>query len=98
MNILSLEEYNKLFSTQKKTQLTNTVEENLQYLSSYQQQRAKKARKVFKALGTPTTKDLKAIIRMNLIKNSKIILEDVDLTEKIFGPNIGLLKSKTTRK
>ena len=28
-NILSLEEHNKLFSTEKKTQLTNAVEDNL---------------------------------------------------------------------
>ena len=35
---------------------------------------------------------------MNLIKNSEITLEDVDLAEKTFGPNISLLKGKTTRK
>ena len=34
-NILSFKEYNKLFSTEKKTQLTNIVENNLCYLSSY---------------------------------------------------------------
>ena len=35
INVLSLEEYNKLFSTENKTQLTNVVEDNLCYLSSY---------------------------------------------------------------
>jgi hypothetical protein len=44
------------------------------------------------------TKDFKAIIRMNLIKNSKIMLEDMDLIEKAFGPDISLLKGKTARK
>ena len=48
-------------------------------MSSCQQQRAKKAQKVFQALGTLTTKDLKAVIRMNLINNSEIISEDADL-------------------
>jgi hypothetical protein len=37
INILSLEEYNKLFGTEKKTQLINIVQDNLQYLSSHQQ-------------------------------------------------------------
>ena len=35
---------------------------------------------------------------MNLIKNSEITTEDVNLAEKVFSPDIGSLKSKTTRK
>ena len=35
---------------------------------------------------------------MNLIKNSGTSSKDVTLAEKAFGPDIGALKGKTTRK
>ena len=49
------------------------------------------------AIGSPTTTDLKSMLRMNLIKNSEITSEDVNLAEKVFGPDVGALKGKTTR-
>ena len=75
----------------------NVVGDNLKYMSERQQQRAKNARKVFQAIGTPTTQDIKAMIRMNLIKNAKITTEDINLTEKAYGPDVGSIKAKTTR-
>ena len=54
--------------------------------------------KVFQASGTPTIKDLKAVIRMNMIKNNKISTENVNLAKKALGPDIGSLKGKTLRK
>ena len=62
--------------------MTSVVTDNLKYMSERQRKRAKAARKVFQAVGTPTTQDLKAIIRMNLIKNMEITTEDVNLAEK----------------
>ena len=56
-----------------------------------------KARKLYKALGTPTTEDLKVAIRMNLIKDIKITSKDLDLAEKAFGSETGNLKGKTIR-
>ena len=41
--------------------------------------------------------DLKAILRMNSIKNCPVTTKDVDLAEKIFGANITSLKGKTTQ-
>ena len=67
-------------------------------MSERQQKRAKAARKVLQAIGTPTTQDSKAIIRMNLVKNSEITTEDVNLAEKAFGPDVGAIKGKTTRR
>lgn len=55
-------------------------------------------RKEFQALVTPNTKDIKAVIRMNLTKNREITKEDVNLSEKEFNPDVGSLKGKTTRK
>ena len=71
---------------EKKIQMMNIVKE-----------RAHVVRKALQAIGTPTTQDLKAVIRMNLIKNSEIITEDVNLAEKAFGPDVGAIKSKTIR-
>ena len=83
---------------QKNIQLTNTVTDNLKYMSERQRKRAKAARKVFQAVGTPTTKDLKSIIRRDMIKNMEVTTEDVNLVEKAFGPDIGFMKGKSTRK
>ena len=37
------------------------------------------------------------MLRMNLIKNSKITTADINLAEKAFGPDVGEIKGKTTR-
>jgi hypothetical protein len=75
----------------------DSVEENKKMFTDRQVERAKKARQLYHALGTPSTKDFKAIITMNAIKNLPVTIDDVNLAEKIFGPDIGALKGKTTR-
>jgi hypothetical protein len=39
---------------------------------------------------------MKAIIRMNTIKNNLVTTEDINITEKMFGPDTSSLKGKTT--
>jgi hypothetical protein len=48
-------------------------------------------------MGTPTVEDLKAMIRMNLIRNNAVTTKDVNLAVKAFGPDVGDIKGKTTR-
>ena len=48
-------------------------------------------------MGTPTVEDLKAMIRMNLIKNNVVTTDDVNLATKAYGPDVGGIKGKTTR-
>eukprot|EP00957_Ditylum_brightwellii_P030673 2324392-Ditylum_brightwellii.AAC.1 len=67
------------------------------YLSPRQLEQAKKAQKLYKASGTPTVSNLKAMIRMNLIRNNKVSTDDVNLANKAFGPDVGAIKGKTTR-
>jgi hypothetical protein len=43
----------------------------------------------------PSINDMKAIIRMNSIKNNLVTTADIKITE-IFGPDIAALKGKTT--
>eukprot|EP00957_Ditylum_brightwellii_P019404 1463888-Ditylum_brightwellii.AAC.1 len=68
----------------------------MQYLSPQELEQAKKAQKLYKALGTPTVSNLKDMIRMNLIKNNKVSTEDVNLTKKAFGSDISAIKGKIT--
>jgi hypothetical protein len=74
-----------------------SVEENTRMFTEPQVDRAKKAQQLYHALGTPSTKQFKAIVAMNAIKNLPVTIEYINLAEKIFGPDIGCLKGKTTR-
>jgi hypothetical protein len=52
---------------------------------------------LYQALGTPSIADFKNMIRMNFISNNPVTTEDIEIAERIFGPDIGSLKGKTTR-
>ena len=78
-------------------QLLETVEDNMDHYTPRQIERAKVARALYQSLGTPTTKDYKAIIRMNAIKNCPVTMEDIDIAEAIYGKDIGNIKGKTVR-
>jgi hypothetical protein len=58
---------------------------------------ASKVRQIYHALGTPSVNDFKHIVKSNQIKNLPITTEDIDIAERIYGPDIGSLKGKTTR-
>jgi hypothetical protein len=59
--------------------------------------RARKARTFYHVVGSPIIQNNKAIIWMNTFKNCPVIVADVDLAEKIFGPDLGTIKGKSTR-
>ncbi len=42
--------------------------------------------------------NLKGVIRMNMIRDNPVTTKDVDLAEQVFGPDIGTIKGKTTRR
>jgi hypothetical protein len=79
-------------------QLINTVEENKVFYTHRQFERAKKARELYHALGTPSVQDFKNMIKTNMISNNPSNTEDVDIAQQIFGLDIGALKGKTVRK
>jgi hypothetical protein len=80
------------------SQFVNTVDENKTFFTTRQVDKAKQAREHCHALGTPPIQDFKAILCMNLIANNPVTTEDIEIAEEIFGPDIGSLKSKTTRR
>ena len=76
----------------------NTVEENKTFYTNCQFERAKRARDPYHALGTLSTEDFKAILRMNAVANNPVTIEDIKIAENIFGTYIGKMKGKTTRR
>ena len=64
--------------------MLNTVEENKTFYTERQFERAKRARDLFHALGTPSINDFKAIFRMNTINNNPVTTDDIKVAEKIF--------------
>jgi hypothetical protein len=45
----------------------------------------------------PSIQDFKAIISSNAIRNNPVTLEDINIAERIFGPEIRRIKGTTTR-
>ena len=76
----------------------NTVEENKKLFSKRQVQRAEVAQKMRQVIGYPSIRDYKLIINTNAIKNCPVTIEDINICEKIFGPDIYALKGKSTYK
>ncbi|KAL7577185.1 hypothetical protein ACA910_003520 [Epithemia clementina (nom. ined.)] len=77
--------------------MVETIEENKRMFTPRQVKRAKTAQALYYAIGTPSLKDFKMIVQSNVIRNSPVTVEDIDLAEQIFGPDIGSLKGKSTR-
>jgi hypothetical protein len=55
------------------------------------------ARNLYKTLSYPSKKYFKWVIRSNQIKDCPVTIQDNDVTTKIWGKNIAVLKGKTAR-
>ncbi|MGC9293591.1 MAG: hypothetical protein ACP5EP_12880, partial [Acidobacteriaceae bacterium] len=91
-------EHGATFNYRGKSFLVTTLMENRKGYTQRQFEDAKRARKLYHIVGCPTIENFKNILRQNIIQNCPVTPADVDLAEKIFGPDIGTLKGKTTRK
>ena len=80
--------------------MLNTVDENKTFYIQRQFERAKQACDLYHALGSSTSSInyLKSILYMNMINNKPVTTDDINISEKIFGPDIGTLKGKTTHR
>jgi hypothetical protein len=78
--------------------LISTVAENRKGYTLRQFERAKEARKLYHIVGTPTMNNFKSLLWMNVIQNCPVTVEDVNISEKRFGPDMSSLKGKSTRR
>ena len=59
---------------------------------------AKRARDLYHALGAPTVVNFKHMINSNAIRNCPVTVKDIEIAERVYGPDIGTLKGRTVRK
>ena len=52
---------------------------------------------MYHIVGARSIENFKSLIKMNMIKNCLVTIEDLDIEEKIFGPDASTLKRKSTR-
>ena len=88
--------YHEVNSTQQI--YITTVTENKQKYSQNDVKRADQVRALQKVIGHPTAKQLSYLLDDHLIPNSPFTSHDVRRAEQIYGPDLGNLKGKTTRR
>ena len=76
----------------------NTVKENRRNYTNNDYLRALRAREVQITMGRPSTTMFLDLLKKNGIANCPVTPADVEAAEYIFGPDIGSLKGKTTRR
>jgi hypothetical protein len=74
-----------------------TVADNMQMFTKRQIAGGNLARELQAGLAYPSNGDLKWITQANLLKDSPVGPQDVDVALKIYGPPVALLKGKTVR-
>jgi hypothetical protein len=77
--------------------LISTVAKNRQGYTLCQSECVKEARRLYHIVATPTVNNFKSLLRMNVIQYCPVTVEDVNISEKIFGPDMSSLKGKPTR-
>ena len=80
------------------TLVVNTVAENKKKYTNNDYLHAMRARELQIIVGQPSTVTFVDLLKRNVIANCPITPADVEAAEHIFGPDIWLLKGKTTRR
>ena len=75
-----------------------TVSTNERGYSPREVSRAKLARNIQARIGRPSTRDFIKIVEGNMLPNTPINAKDIRRAETIYGPDLGSLKGKTTRR
>jgi len=75
----------------------NKAEDNKKNYTGREFQRVQLGREGYGMFACSSIKDFKFMVQHNMINNCPITIEDINITEKIFGKDIYALKGKTTR-
>lgn len=75
----------------------NTVDEKKAKYTGRAYKQASLARRIQDVIGRPSTRDYHKIVLDGMLKNYPVNQSDLRAAKDIFGPNLGLLKGKTTR-
>jgi len=78
--------------------LVTTVADRKQQYSARDVKKAEEARRLQSIIGRPDTATFLQMIRRNEIPNCTVSADDIIAAEQIFGPDLGSLKGKTTRR
>ena len=78
--------------------LVDTVKENRKGYTQVQYDRAVKARSLYHELVAPTLGNFKGFVKMGGVQNCPIRIEDINIAQNIFGPDMATLKGKSTCK
>ena len=84
--------------TTETTLVVNTVRDNKKNYTNNDYQRALRARELQIIMGRPSTGTFIAALKSYWLMNCPVTPGDVEAAEHIFGPDIGSLKGKTTRR
>ena len=78
--------------------MVHTVTQNKELYSERQVNQAEQAKRTYAMIGHPSQKDFENIIKLNILPDCPITVNDIKIAGKIFGTEIGSLKGKTTRR
>jgi hypothetical protein len=79
------------------TALVTTVKENKSKYTDRDYSKTVQARRIQRTIGRPSVREYVKIVEQNLLPNCPVTRADILAAEDIFGPDVGILKGKTTR-
>ena len=75
----------------------DSVKENMQGYTQREIQNANKAQEFCTMCMKPTVRNLKHLINGNFVKNCPMTINNINIAEKVYGPEVGTLKGKSVR-
>jgi hypothetical protein len=78
--------------------LLNTVDDNKSSYTNDDYRMAVVARKLLIKLGRPSVQDFIRIVQLRQLQSCPVTVADIRAAERIFGPDVGSLRGKTTRR
>ena len=70
----------------------NAIKKKIEGFTEKQVKPEQESSRLYHQLGFPTMENMNLIIRHNLIKNCPVTTEDINLSNRMFSPDISMLK------